>query len=113
MKRVLSLLYLVCLVSPVAFAKQQAVVSDSNESECLNIAKAAEIFMEQKQKGIPFTAAMKIVSDAIKDKDRAEIVMLIVQDAYTRPTYTSKTQNQDQLNAFSVEYYSKCMKMGK
>lgn len=108
-----------CLLFVVFFADRSVAstyhlnIDEENEQECKNIAKAAQAFMEFRQGGSSILSVLDSVDSVIKDKDRARISKLIVQDAYSQPTYNTESAKRNQLNSFTAKYYVECMKLIK
>lgn len=99
------------VLSGLASAESIHSLSIKNkEDNCINLARTAQVFMKFKQDGVSIISALESVDKTIKDKPRADILKLVIRDAYSQPNYYTQSIKERQLNEFSNRYYLDCAK---
>lgn len=113
MKKIILLLSILFLTTSVFSGPAKKSPKEQHEENCVSLAKLAQTFMASKQKGVSILSSLETVNTIIKDEQRAEIVRLIVKDAYSQPNYTTPSVKEEQLNEFTAKYYIGCSEMYK
>lgn len=114
MKKLLLICILGILSSFVFSKPTQQVDAKKHEKICRNYMMIANEIMQQKQSGKSLLTALRVndlVLKDTKDENMANIINLIIRDAYNQPNYSTPSIKQEQLNEFSAKYYLGCMAM--
>lgn len=113
MKKIILFISIVFISTLVFSAPNKKSAKEQHEENCVNLAKLAQTFMTSKQNGVSILSSLETVNTIIKDEQRAEIIRLIVKDAYSQPNYTTPSVKEEQLNEFTAKYYIGCSEMYK
>lgn len=88
----------------VSYAADTATVHQA----CSTIAGTAKSVMQGRQQGTPIQGLMQI---AIKND--SSITMLIIEEAYELPRYSTKEYQQKSVSDFSNKWYLDCYKVSQ
>ena len=107
MKKVLILLLFVT-------CQANAITPEKHESFCRMLYGVAETVMTARQHGMPLSEALNSIDKSFKGKtNTAEYKgwQGIIQEAYSRPKFSTGEMQKEQINEFAAEWYLECQKL--